>query len=188
MVQDRVLGAPLAILAQGVASVFYVNAARFAHENPAALKRSFFQILRNLSLVGIIPVLILIAFGPLLFRIIFGAEWEAAGEYARILAIPTFLRFVAGPLFRCLTILQKQSWIFICDGLGLVALLTASSYLATAQDSATAVILAIAIAISLTYGGLLLAATIAVIKHTEKAVPASAGISNSSETVVEQGN
>ncbi len=165
IVQDRVLTVPLAVLAQGVASVFYVDAARWAHEDPAALKRSYFQILRNLSLVGLGPMLVLIAFGPWLFKTIFGDQWETAGQYARILAIPTFLRFVAGPLFRCLTILKRQAWIFICDGLGLLCLLTASSYLASTKEGSVWVITAIAIAISLTYAGLLTAATLAILKH-----------------------
>ena len=178
IVQERVLIAPLTILAQGVASVFYVSAARLAHENSTELRSSYFRILRNLSLAGSVPTLVLLAFGPVLFKIVFGAEWETAGEYARILAVPTFLRFVAGPLFRCLTILKRQSWIFICDGLGLLVLLASAKYISSAGWDARWLIIAIAVSISLAYGGLLLAATLAVLRHRPPAaaapIPASA--------------
>jgi O-antigen/teichoic acid export membrane protein len=165
MVQDRVLSVPLAILAQGIASVFYVNAAKLAIEDPEGLKLSYFKTLGNLTLAGIIPTVLLLILGPWVFKVIFGARWETAGEYARILAIPTFLRFVAGPLFRCLTILKRQSWIFVWDGIGLLILLSGSSYLSTHNGGGEQAMVVIASAISITYAGLLTAAAIAVLNH-----------------------
>lgn len=164
MLQDRVLGVPLAVMAQGLASVFYVNAAKLAHEDPAALKRSYFKLLRTLTLSGLAPTVILILIAPWLFKIVFGARWEIAGEYARIMAVPTLLRFVGGPLYRCLTILKKQSWILVWDGIGVILMLTLPLYLGGGAMGVGG-IQSVAIAISVTYAGLLFSATWAVIRH-----------------------
>jgi O-antigen/teichoic acid export membrane protein len=166
MLQDRVLGVPLAVLAQGVASVFYVNAARMANEDPLELRRSYFKLLKNLTLSGIVPTLVLLALAPWLFKTVFGKNWEIAGEFARIMAIPTLLRFIAGPLFRCLTILKHQTSILVWDGIGLITMLMLPGYLAKSMEPTRAGVLAVAIAISLTYAGLLASATWAVVQRS----------------------
>lgn len=164
LLQDRVLGVPLAVLSQGLAGVFYVNAAKLANDDPKELKRSYFQLLRNLSLAGIVPVIILVLFAPWMFKLVFGAEWETAGEYARLMAVPTFLRFVAGPLYRCLTILKQQLWILLFDGIGILMLLAIPRF----ASEPIAGVKIVAAALSITYAGLLAAATVAVMRKARR--------------------
>lgn len=168
LLQDRVLGAPLAVVAQGVASVFYVNAAKLAVSNGEELKNQYFKMMRNLALAGLVPALILILAGPWLFKIIFGANWERAGEFARIMAVPMFLRFIGGPLYRCLTILKAQKWILVCDGAGCVGMLAILSYFSGNAENGVAGVSGIAAAISLTYAGLIGAASYEVCKHATR--------------------
>ncbi len=54
--------------------------------------------LRVLGGFALLLVAVLVAAGPWLFRTVFGAEWEQAGEYARILAVPTALQLAVVPL------------------------------------------------------------------------------------------
>jgi O-antigen/teichoic acid export membrane protein len=181
VIQDRVLSVPLTILAQGVANVFYVDAAKLALSNPQGLRQSFFKVLRNLSFVGLVPTIVLLVAAPFLFELVFGTQWRAAGEYAQVMAVPTFVRFVAGPLFRCLTILKQQAWICIWDGVGLITLLMVVSAVATRNGPDSWAIYAVSAAITVTYAGLLGAATYFVIAHAKadrareiKEVPAQA--------------
>jgi len=50
-----------------------------------------------MALVGIVPFATLALAGPWLFGLVFGAQWAAAGEYARWLALAEFAGFIAGP-------------------------------------------------------------------------------------------
>jgi lipopolysaccharide exporter len=168
LLQDRVLSVPLTVLGQGVASVFYVNAARLARDDPQALRISYFRILRNLALTGLLPTLALVISGP-------------AWVYARIFAVSMLFRFVAGPLFRCLTILNKQWWILIFDGLGLLFIVSATTYLSVmgfsslwavaAISAGLAAVAAISAGLALSYGGLLIASTLAVVVHSRLSRP-----------------
>lgn len=54
--------------------------------------------MRMLALLGLALVLVLLAFGPWLFGLVFGEEWVDAGSYARILAIPIAFQLVVVPL------------------------------------------------------------------------------------------
>jgi O-antigen/teichoic acid export membrane protein len=175
LLQDRVLGAPLAVVAQGVASVFYVNAAKLAASNPERLKKEYFLTMRNLSFAALLPTVILVAAGPWLFKVIFGAEWERAGEFARIMAVPMFLRFIGGPLYRCLSILKAQKWILICDGIGCAAMLTFLSYNASTISTGIAGVTGVAVAISLTYAGLIAAASYEVCRNAARPAVATGG-------------
>jgi O-antigen/teichoic acid export membrane protein len=51
-----------------------------------------------LTLLGLGPSLVLFAFSPTLFALVFGESWRAAGELAQILAPLYFLNFIASPL------------------------------------------------------------------------------------------
>jgi O-antigen/teichoic acid export membrane protein len=168
LLQDRVLGVPLAVLSQGAASVFYVNAAKMAIERPAELQREYTKAMCHLAACALFPMVILLTAGPWLFRTVFGEAWETAGLYARIMAVPMFLRFVAGPLYRCLTILNSQKWIVLCDGLACAGLLLTPSVFGLGSADGTRGVLAVAIIVSAAYAGLLASTTITVFRHTTR--------------------
>jgi O-antigen/teichoic acid export membrane protein len=92
----RVIGAPLTLLSSCVGQVYYQWMAEASHrmENRSHILRIAFYLL--LIVAG--PLLVIVLFSPSLFAVIFGEEWRAAGEYARILTFPLAAKFIVSPL------------------------------------------------------------------------------------------
>jgi O-antigen/teichoic acid export membrane protein len=61
-----------------------------------------------LSAIGILPVAILWAFGPLLFSVVFGESWYQAGVFAQWVVVAWFFGFISAPSFRLVPICRLQ--------------------------------------------------------------------------------
>jgi O-antigen/teichoic acid export membrane protein len=103
-----VLDAPNALIGQAVSQVFVSEGARFAASDPRALQRFFRRLLVRQALIGLVPLAIVMAAGPILFGIVFGPRWSGAGEYARLFAVMTYASFLAWPFTPTLTMLERQ--------------------------------------------------------------------------------
>src|SRR4029077_17703014 len=73
---DRVLGAPAVLIGQAVSQVYCVEAARLNVSNPEAVRTLFRRSMKRLLLLGLVPFLIFLLFGPSLFGFVFGASWQ----------------------------------------------------------------------------------------------------------------
>lgn len=62
-----------------------------------------------------IPLLVLLLAGPLLFPFVFGASWYQAGVYAQILATLVFFRLIFTPISRIYSVFERQKEAFIID-------------------------------------------------------------------------
>ena len=104
---QRVLSAPIALLAASVLEVFKRQSVIDfqAHGNCREAYRYTFK---ALVLLGMGPSLVLYLFSPQLFAWVFGEEWRAAGELAQILAPLHFLNFIASPLSYVFFVAGKQ--------------------------------------------------------------------------------
>ena len=105
---QRVVGMPLRLVGNSVAQVYLGEAGRLAREDPAAARALFMRTARRLLLVGLAPTVVIAALGALLFRLAFGVEWQQAGVYAQVLALPFALQAVADPLSQTLNVNQRQ--------------------------------------------------------------------------------
>lgn len=104
---ERVLNAPISLLGRSVLDVFKQKASEdFA--NLGNCKDIFVKTFKTLSLLAIVPCFILFFFGPFLFKFIFGDAWILAGEFAKILAVLFFFKFIASPLSYMFNIAEKQ--------------------------------------------------------------------------------
>jgi O-antigen/teichoic acid export membrane protein len=56
------------------------------------------RIVRLLGALALLPLAIVVLFGPRMFAFAFGAEWRTAGEYGRLLMPAIAVWFVASPL------------------------------------------------------------------------------------------
>jgi O-antigen/teichoic acid export membrane protein len=104
---QRVLGAPITLVAASVLEVFKRQAVQDfqALGNCRAVYRATF---RALVLLALPPSLILFLWSPALFAWLFGPGWRPAGELAGILAPLCFLNFIASPLSYVFFIAGKQ--------------------------------------------------------------------------------
>lgn len=102
-----VLNIPSTLIGKSVGDVFYPRIAEAANKKEdvtALIKKATLA----LAGVGIIPFGLVILFGPFLFSFVFGSDWAIAGEYARWIALWSFLGFMNRPSVRALPVLNAQ--------------------------------------------------------------------------------
>jgi len=172
---SQIVGVATSFIGLAVAQVYFHKAAALSHSDPAGLLSLFIKTSAICAAMGVIPYALLGLFGPTLFTVIFGHAWIEAGQYARLLAIPYFFVFVVGPVFRVLTILQRQHWQLVIDGVGIILLMGSMFAVTRLGLSAAYAILAYGLTLSITYCGLYAAAAMAIWRH-RRTVGASSGI------------
>lgn len=92
----RVLSLPAMFIGQAMAQVFYKTFTDYAHDYKLA-KKFLFKTWGFLSLVGLLPLIIILGWGPEIFAFVLGNDWYAAGEMARVIAPMLFVMFVSSP-------------------------------------------------------------------------------------------
>jgi len=117
---QRVIAAPLNIVIDSVAQVYFGEAARLPRDNPKAMRSLFLKLTGRLALTGGLPVAVICALAPWFFTIVFGPGWEMAGRYVQILGLMFAVRFAIVPLSHTLNVLERQDLYLIWDGTRLV--------------------------------------------------------------------
>lgn len=102
----RVVMSPVGLISNALFDVFKVEATKQVQET-GSCRDLIVQAVIRLSLLGLLPVLFLGAFGGIMFELLFGPQWVTAGLYAQILAPSVLFRFVAAPLGFVLQLRQR---------------------------------------------------------------------------------
>ena len=100
---------PMDLIGQSVAQVYYAEISKYGKNNPEKIYKLSVSIIKKLFWIGLIPVAILLAFGPWVFKLVFGPEWIDAGVYARFLSILILTRFISSPITNIFNVYEKQS-------------------------------------------------------------------------------
>lgn len=103
----RTLQLPMAMLGSALSQVFFQRAAEL-RQHPEELARVTAMLFQRLCRLCIVPTLALTFFGAELFALVFGRDFQSAGEYAEILSVWMFFWFVASPLSNIFTVLERQ--------------------------------------------------------------------------------
>ncbi|MEN3748064.1 oligosaccharide flippase family protein [Sphingomonas sp. HF-S3] len=105
---QRVVGAPTALIGQGVNQIIVADASAIIRGGEAklwpGLRRQIIMLI-SLSLAAALAIAVII---PPLTSWIFGAPWAPAGDYMRILALPMCLQLVAIPMAPLMVMLGMQ--------------------------------------------------------------------------------
>lgn len=112
---NSIVNLPMVLIGQSVGDVFYVEAAHVGRENPKRIKDLSNKLFKRLVIIGLIPLLVLLFFGPFLFSFVFGSQWYEAGVYARIIAFLVFFRFIFMPISGIYSVLEHQKEKFFLD-------------------------------------------------------------------------
>ena len=115
-----IVSLPMTLIGGAVGDVFYAEAATSGRKNPEELLLRSTNLLKKLIYMGIIPLIVLVFFGPWLFGFVFGEEWTESGEYAQIIAFLVFFRFIFTPITRVFQVFEKQIQAFFLDLVRLV--------------------------------------------------------------------
>jgi O-antigen/teichoic acid export membrane protein len=100
---------PMNLIGQSVAQVYYAEISKYGKDNPEKIYKLSISIIKKLFWVGLIPVGIIMAFGPWIFKLVFGPEWIDAGVYSRFLSILILTRFISSPIANIFNVYEKQS-------------------------------------------------------------------------------
>ena len=117
---QRAIAAPLNIVVDSVAQVYFGEAARLPKNEPVAMRRLFLKLTARLALVGGLPIAVICMLAPSFFDIIFGPNWEGAGQYVRILGVMFAVRFATIPLWPTLNLLERQNLHLLWESLRFV--------------------------------------------------------------------
>jgi len=98
---------PTMIVARSVQQVFY-SKANETYRNKGSLQKLLKNTTAGMIKVWIMPFLILMLFGKIIFSVVFGYEWAMAGTYSQIIAPLFFFGILIQPFVACLFILELQ--------------------------------------------------------------------------------
>lgn len=138
----QLVSVPMTTLGGAVSQVFRRDAADH-YRTMGTCRPLMLKTAGALFAVGLLPSLILMWQGPLLFETYLGPNWREAGELARILAPMLLLRLIVSPLATVFYFTGKQSLDFRLTIASSVILLTSMS-LGLKVGGATAIIWAFA--------------------------------------------
>lgn len=103
----RMVSMPLSLMGNSVRDVFWQAASR-EYSQKGNCQKLFIHTSLRLAVLGVLPALVILIMGPVLFGWVFGAEWREAGRYARLLGVMFWLRFVSSPVSSMFYIAEKQ--------------------------------------------------------------------------------
>lgn len=127
---NMVMGIPSGLVGKAVSDVFYPKIAEANHRGEN-LHSQIAKATRALLVLGVLPFGLIVLLGPWLFGAIFGANWTAAGDYARCLSLFFLFNFINKPAVAAVPVLGIQRGLLIyevCSTVGKVFGLVAGFY------------------------------------------------------------
>ncbi len=103
----RVLTAPVTLIGAAITQVFYQRAAEL-HNRGGDLSGLIRSVLTRSVWIALPAAAALLLGAPALFSFVFGPNWTAAGQYARLLSPYMFFYFLAAPLAFVPFVLNRQ--------------------------------------------------------------------------------
>ncbi len=124
---QRTLGMPLMLIGSAFSDAYRQSSVKSLN-----LEGCYWNItvhtLRTLCLIAFMPAIASVIFAPLLFPLIFGAQWALTGVVVQMLTLPYFLRLVVSPLTYNYYLANRHSEDLILQCLSFVATITLFIY------------------------------------------------------------
>lgn len=102
----RILSLPISLVGGAIGNVFLSEAPKANREGK--LPDLILSLHNKLSLVGALPLAVLLFFGPEIFKFVFGPQWLQAGVYAQWMAPWIYLQLQWSPLSTLASVLELQ--------------------------------------------------------------------------------
>lgn len=119
----RVLRAPMGIIGNSIAQVFY-HRLIIDYNKKQSIKPVLVLMLKRLFIVAAVPFLLIFIFCNSIFSLIFGLNWSEAGVYVQILCPWLYLNFVASTVSQVPMIVGKQKEVFLISLIGNLIMLS----------------------------------------------------------------
>jgi O-antigen/teichoic acid export membrane protein len=111
----RVAGWPASLVGASVADVFHEGLAGAARIERGQVSSVLWTSAKHLAGVGVLIYLPVALLSPLLFGVVFGAQWQQAGTLMVLLSPYLFVALVTSPLSRLLLVVDRQEWKLVVD-------------------------------------------------------------------------
>lgn len=147
---NRMVSLPMSLLGNSVRDVFWQAASR-EYSRHGNCKQLFVRTAFRLAALGVVPAAIILIAGPALFAFVFGSEWSEAGQFARLLGVMFWLRFVSSPLSSMFYIAEKQQLDLVLQVTVFLVLLSLFGLVQWTGMTATNTVLVYGIVYSLKY-------------------------------------
>ncbi|WP_127123119.1 lipopolysaccharide biosynthesis protein [Chryseotalea sanaruensis] len=108
----RVLDKPFIFFTNAVYEVFRQKAME-DYNRDGNCRSIYIKTFKRLLVISLPIMSIFIIASPLIFKVVFGNEWEVAGHYARIISVMYIFKFVASPLSFMFYVANKQRLDFL---------------------------------------------------------------------------
>jgi O-antigen/teichoic acid export membrane protein len=115
----RVLKLPQIVISESVGKVFQQSIAERARQG-GSIQGLILNTTLMLGAIGVIPLGIIIIFGPFLFSVIFGVEWFQAGIFARWISIWVLITFSSVPVVMAIPVLNLQKEYLVFEIVSLI--------------------------------------------------------------------
>jgi len=111
----RMVQLPMNLIGRSISQVFFQRASEA--KNSGSLSSLVDSTFKRLTLFGLFPMILLSFIGADLFSVFFGERWREAGVYLQILSPWAFVWFISSPLSILSSVLEKQEFGLIINGL-----------------------------------------------------------------------
>jgi len=153
MVQ-RVMGAPVTLLGQATAQVYFGEAAELRLKQPENLRAFFIKIALRLFVLGGLPIGLIGLTAPWTFPLLFGPDWRMAGWMAQALTAMYVMQFVVYPLSQTLNVLERQDLQLAWDIARLLLVITSMGVASFSGWDAIGAVVALGVVMLVGYLGL----------------------------------
>lgn len=131
---QRMLATPAGVIGSAIGQVYFRNSAE-QHRNGTSNRRLLLVTTGQLVAVGLPLFAAVWLLSPWVFTQVFGASWQEAGDYARVLSSVFFLRFVAMGVSSTAVVHERQGTLLLWQVSLLVGTAIAIATAATASLS-----------------------------------------------------
>lgn len=114
----RVVQLPMVFVGQAIGQVFYQRAS-LSWRN-GTLEETTLETVNLLSKLGTFPIISLGVVSPVLFPLLFGAEWKIAGIYSLFLSPFLWLQFLSSPISTVFLVVNRQKYVVFFQGIMLI--------------------------------------------------------------------
>lgn len=102
------LALPVNLLGDSMSKAYYAEISEIGKRQPEKLRQMTYRVIRRLVALSIVPALVIIFCGELIFEVVFGPQWESAGKFASILGIYLAFQFVQKPVSYLMFVFEGQ--------------------------------------------------------------------------------
>lgn len=115
----RMLGLPISLIGGAVSSVFQQKATE-SFNISGSFETIFSSTFKVLTVISILPIIIILCFGPTIFAFAFGESWRSAGDIARVLIFLYAFKLIISPLTFSFFIVKRLKEDFMWQSILLV--------------------------------------------------------------------